>query len=96
MAVDDRSVVLRWRRLLHRNKDIAHRPGSQLTEFSSSPGKAKAGLAGFKMRFSSGRGAGIRYMVESDALLLRHTVGHADVGSETWVWGRVAASCGRS
>ena len=67
-----------------------------MTEFSSSPGKAKAGLAGFKMRFSSGRGVGIRYMVESDALLLRHTVGHADVGSEPWVCGRVAASCGRS
>jgi putative membrane protein len=78
--VDDRSVVLRWRRLLNRNTVIAHRGGSQLTEFSSSPGKAKAGVAGFKMRFSSGRGAGIRYMVESDAHLLLHTVGRADAG----------------
>jgi putative membrane protein len=75
--VDDRSVVLRWRRLVNRNTVIAHRGGSQLTEFSSSPGKAKAGVAGFTMRFSSGRGAGIRYMVESDALLLLHTVGRA-------------------
>ena len=74
---DDQSVVLRWRRLLNRNTVIAHRGGSQLTEFSSSPGKAKAGVAGFKMRFSSGRGAGIRYMMESDALLLLHTVGRA-------------------
>jgi hypothetical protein len=44
-------------------------------------GEAKAGLAGFKMRFSSGRGAGIRYMVESDALLLLHAVGRAGAGN---------------
>ena len=75
--VDDQSVVLRWRRLLNRNTVIAHRGGSQLTELSSSPGKARAGVAGFKMRFSSGRGAGIRYMVDSDALFLLHTVGRA-------------------
>ena len=75
--VDDQSVVLRWRRLLDRNTVIAHRGGSQLTELSSSPWKAKAGVAGFKMRFSSGRGAGIRYMVDSDALLLLHAVGRA-------------------
>ena len=70
--VDDQSVVLRWRRLVDRNTVIAHRGGSQLIELSSSPWKAKAGVAGFKMRFSSGRGAGIRYMVDSDALLLLH------------------------
>ncbi len=75
--VDDQCVVLRWRRLLNRNTVIAHRGGAQLTELSSSPWKAKAGVAGFKMRFSSGRGAGIRYMVDSDALLLLHTVGRA-------------------
>ena len=75
--VDDQSVVLRWRRLLNRNTVIAHRGGSQLTELSSSPWKARAGVAGFKMRFSSGRGAGIRYMVDSDALFLLHTVGRA-------------------
>ena len=73
--VDDQSVVLRWRRLLNRNTVIAHRGGSQLTEFSSSPWKAKAAVAGFKMRFSSGRGARIRYMMDSDALLLLHAVG---------------------
>ncbi len=73
--VDDQSVVLRWRRVLNRNTVIAHRDGTQLTELSSSPWKARAGVAGFKMRFSSGRGAGIRYMVDSDALLLLHTVG---------------------
>ena len=50
---------------------------SQFTELSSSPRKAKVGVAGFKMRFSSGRGAGIRYMVDADALLLLHTVGRA-------------------
>jgi putative membrane protein len=77
--VDDQSVVLRWRRLLNRNTVIAHRSGSQLTELSSSPWKAKAGVAGFKMRFSSGRAAGIRYMVDADALLLLHTVGRAGV-----------------
>jgi putative membrane protein len=70
--VDDQAVVLRWRRLSGRNTVIAHRGGSQLVELSSSPRKAKAGIAGFKMRFSSGRGAGIRYMVDSDALLLLH------------------------
>jgi putative membrane protein len=75
--LDDRSVVLRWRRLLSRNTVIAHRSGPQLTEFSSSPWKARAGVAGFKMRFSSGRGARIRYMVDTDALLLLHAVGSA-------------------
>jgi putative membrane protein len=75
--VDDQSVVLRWRRVLNRNTVIAHRGGSHLTELSSSPWKARAGVAGFKMRFSSGRGAGIRYMVDTDALLLLHTVGRA-------------------
>jgi putative membrane protein len=75
--VDDQSVALRWRRLLTRNTVVAHRGGSQLTQWSSSPWKARAGVAGFKMRFSSGRGAGIRYMVDSDALLLLHTVGRA-------------------
>jgi putative membrane protein len=73
--VDDQSVVLRWRRLLNRNTVIAHRGGSQLIEFSSSPMKAKAGVAGLKIRFSSGRGAGIRYMVDSDAYLLLRAVG---------------------
>jgi putative membrane protein len=77
--VDHRSVVLRWRRLLSRNTVLARREGVQLTELSSSPSKAKAGVAGFKMRFSSGRAAEIRYMVDSDALLLLHVVGRADV-----------------
>jgi putative membrane protein len=73
--VDDQSVVLRWRRLLNRNTVIARRHGPQLTELSSSPWKARAGVAGFTMRFSSGRGACIRYMVDADALLLLHGVG---------------------
>lgn len=77
-AVDDRSVVLRWRRLLSRNTVIAHRDGAQLTEFSSSPKKIKRHVAGFTMRFSSGRRARIRYMTESDALLLMRTVGRTD------------------
>jgi hypothetical protein len=63
---------LRWRRLLDRNTVIGHRGGSQLVELSSSPRKAKAGVAGFTLRFSSGRGAGIRYMADSDALMLLH------------------------
>jgi putative membrane protein len=75
--IDDQSVVLRWRWLLDRNTVIAHRYGTHLTELSSSPWKARAGVAGFKMRFSSGRGAEIRYMADSDALLLLHTVGRA-------------------
>ena len=76
--VDDRSVVLRWRRLLSRNTVIAHRGGAQLTEFSSSPKKAKRRVAGFTMRFSSGRRARMRYMAESDALLLLRTVGRVE------------------
>jgi len=79
--VDDDSVVLRWRRLLTRNTVIAHRGGSQFTEWSSSPWKARAGVAGFTMRFSSGRSAKIRYMVDDDALLLLHTVGRAAPGT---------------
>jgi putative membrane protein len=77
--VDDQSVVLRWRRLMNRSTVIGYRGGVHLTELSSSPSKARAGVAGFKMRFSSGRGAGIRYMVDSDALLLLRTVGRAVV-----------------
>ena len=60
-----------------------HRPsrGSQRTEWPSSPWKAKAHVAGFEMRFSSGRDAKIRYMGDRDALLLLHVVGRrpADV-----------------
>jgi len=73
--VDHQSVVLRWRRLLSRNTIIAHRGGSLLAEFSSSPSKARAHVAGFTMRFSSRRAAKIRYMVDTDALLLLHVVG---------------------
>jgi putative membrane protein len=73
--VDDECVVLRWRRLLNRNMVVAHREGAQLVELSTSKRKAKAGVAGFKMQFSSGRAAKIRYMVDSDALRLLHVVG---------------------
>ncbi len=73
--VDDDSVVLRWRRLITRNTVIAHRNGVQSTEWSSSPWKARAHVAGFKMKFSSGRIAKIRYMADDDALLLCHVVG---------------------
>ena len=76
--VDDQSVALRVRRLLNRNTVIAYRGGPQLTELSSSQWKARAGVAGFKMRFSSGRTAFIRYMVASDALVLLHAVGRTD------------------
>ena len=90
--IDGQSVALRWRRLLDRNTVIARRSGSQLTELSSSPRKVKAGVAGFKMRFSSGRSAGIRYMVDSDALSLLHATvayirsgpGGASVDRECW------------
>jgi putative membrane protein len=81
--VDDRSVVLRWRRLLSRHAVIAHRGGAQLTEFSSSPRKAKRRVAGFTMRFSSGRRARMRYMEESDALLLLRTVGRGESPAES-------------
>ena len=81
--VDDNSVVLRWRRLLTRNTVIAHRGGVQSTEWSSSPWKAKANVAGFKMKFSSGRIAKIRYMADDDALLLCHVVGRAAPVDET-------------
>jgi hypothetical protein len=54
---------------------VAHRSGVQRTEWSSSPWKAKKNVAGFKMKFSSGREARIRYMVDTDALLLLHAVG---------------------
>jgi putative membrane protein len=73
--VDDQCVVLRWRRVLNRNMVVAHRAGAQVVELSTSQRKAKAGVAGFTMRFSSGRAAKIRYMVDSDALRLLHVVG---------------------
>ena len=73
--VGERSVLLRWRRLLARNTVVAHRDGVQDVEWSSSPWKARARVAGFKMRFSSGRSAKIRYMADDDALMLTHVVG---------------------
>jgi putative membrane protein len=73
--VDDQCVVLRWRRLLNRNMVVAHRGGAQVVELSTSQRKAKAGVAGFTMRFSSGRAAKMRYMVDTDALRLLHVVG---------------------
>ena len=73
--VGERSVLLRWRRLLARNTVVAHRDGVQEVEWSSSPWKARARVAGFKMRFSSGRSAKIRYMADDDALMLTHVVG---------------------
>jgi putative membrane protein len=77
-VVDDRAVVFRWRRLLSRNTVIAHRGGAHVTEFSSSQRKAKRRVAGFTMKFSSGRRARMRYMAESDALLLLRTVGRVE------------------
>jgi len=76
--VDDHSVMFRWRRLTTRNTVIAYRTGVQSTEWSSSPWKARAHVAGFKMRFSSGRLAKIRYMAEDDALMLLHVIGRRD------------------
>jgi len=73
--LDDRCVALRWRWLLNRYTVIARRSGAQVVALSSSQRKVKAGVAGFSMRFSSGRSATIRYMVYSDALLLLHVVG---------------------
>jgi len=73
--VGEHSVLLRWRRLLARNTVVAHREGVQEVEWSSSPWKARARVAGFKMRFSSGRSAKIRYMADDDALMLSHVVG---------------------
>ena len=73
--VGERSVLLRWRRLLVRNTVVAHRDGVQEVEWSSSPWKARARVAGFKVRFSSGRSAKIRYMADDDALMLSHVVG---------------------
>ncbi len=79
--LDEHAVLLRWRRVLTRNTVIAHRTGAQRTEWSSSPWKAKAGVAGFEMHFSSGRRARIRYMVDRDALLLLHVAGRQPVAS---------------
>jgi putative membrane protein len=73
--VDDECVVLRWRWFLNRHTVIAHRGGAQFVELSTSRRKAKAGVAGFSMQFSPWRTATIRYMVDSDALLLLHVVG---------------------
>lgn len=76
--VDDHSVAFRWRRFTTRNTVIAYRTGAQSTEWSSSPWKAKAHVAEFKMKFSSGRVAKMRYMADDDALLLLHVVGRRD------------------
>jgi putative membrane protein len=80
--IDEETVTLRWRRVLARNTVIAHRSGVQSTEWLSSPWKAKAHVAGFKLRFSSGRGAKIHYMADRDALLLLHAVGRPDLAAD--------------
>jgi putative membrane protein len=77
-GLDEETVVLRWRRIFARNTVIAHRAGVQSVEWSSSPWKAKAHVAGFIVHFSSGREAKIRYMVDADALMLLHAVGRPD------------------
>lgn len=79
-GLDEETVVLRWRRIFARNTVIAHRAGVQSVEWSSSPWKAKAHVAGFIVHFSSGRQAKIRYMVDADALMLLHAVGRPDSG----------------
>ena len=76
-------MFLRWRRVLARNTVVAHRNGVQDVEWSSSPWKARAKVAGFKMRFSSGRSAKIRYMTDDDALMLTHVVGRRRPGNNT-------------
>jgi len=73
--LNDETVVLRWRRVLLRNTVVARRHNTQMLEWSSSPWKAKAGVAGFTMRFSSGRSAKVRYLADPDALTLLHAVG---------------------
>ena len=73
--IGEDTIVLRWWRLLSLQTVIAHRGGTQLTEWSSSPFKARARVAGFKMKFSSGRNAKIRYMGDDDAALLQQVVG---------------------
>ena len=67
--LDDSCVALRWRWLLNRYTVIARRSGAQVVALSSSQRKVKAGVAGFSMRFSSGRSATIRYMVYSLSLI---------------------------
>ncbi|MET0863157.1 MAG: PH domain-containing protein [Nakamurella sp.] len=73
--VNDRTVILRWRRGLSRQTVVAHLGGPQKTAWNSSPFKAQAHVAGFEMHFSSGREAKIRYMGDTDALMLLHAVG---------------------
>lgn len=82
-GLDEETVVLRWRRIFARNTVIAHRAGVQLTAWTSSPLKARAHVAGFEMHFSSGREAKIRYMVDTDALMLLHAVGRPDAPPAT-------------
>jgi putative membrane protein len=83
--VDNDTVMLRWRRLLARNTVVAHRHGVQRTEWSSSPWKARAHVAGFEMHFSSGRLGKIRYMADTDALMLLHVVGRTAGATDSQV-----------
>lgn len=85
--VDGRCVVLRWRWFVNRHTVIAHRAGGQVVELSTSRRKAKAGVAGFSMRFSSFRTATIRYMVASDALLLLRATGRISAVSGPEIMG---------
>jgi putative membrane protein len=70
-----RSLSLRWRRVLARNTVVARRFTVQSLEWSSSPWKARAGIAGFRIRFSSGRSARVRYLPAGIADVLLRAVG---------------------
>jgi putative membrane protein len=73
--LDAESLSLRWRRVLVRNTVVARRFQMQQLEWSSSPWKARAGIAGFRVRFSSGRSARVRYLPDGTAGTLLRAVG---------------------
>ncbi len=73
--LDPESVSMRWRRVLVRNTVVARRFKVQTIEWSSSYWKARAGVAGFKMRFSSGRSARVRYLPAAVGDAMLHGVG---------------------
>lgn len=72
---DEFVVTLRWRRAIVRNTVVARRDGCQSVEWSSSPWQERAGVAGFRMKFSSGRSAHIAYLPVDEASQLLRNVG---------------------
>ncbi len=74
-ALDETTVILRWRRVLARHTVVAGRGRVQLTEISATPWQRRANLAGVRLLLTNRRRARVRHLDAADALMVLHRVG---------------------